>query len=76
MPKGAGYVDAESLKRTARALQDVKQRSYEALHLQPGSHVLDVGCGPTIDTIPLGRLVVLPGWSLESISTRRWSPKR
>ena len=25
--------------------------------MQPGSHVLDVGCGPAIDTIPLGRLV-------------------
>jgi ubiquinone/menaquinone biosynthesis C-methylase UbiE len=41
----------------AQMVQPAKERSYTRMALQPGACVLDVGCGPATDTIPLARLV-------------------
>lgn len=53
MPKSAGYVDADMLRRIAARLQPFKQRLYDLLHLKLGDNVLVAACGPGIDTVPL-----------------------
>jgi ubiquinone/menaquinone biosynthesis C-methylase UbiE len=53
MPKSAGYVDADSLRRIAAQLHPFKQRLYDLLQLKLGDNVLVAACGPGIDTIPL-----------------------
>jgi ubiquinone/menaquinone biosynthesis C-methylase UbiE len=51
--------DPDFLKRTAEspAVRAIKDRAYQLLELAPGSRVVDVGCGPAIDTVPFARLV-------------------
>ncbi len=51
------YVTAEYLRKAAELTRKVKQRTYELMHITPGANVLDVGCGPAIDTVSLARLV-------------------
>jgi ubiquinone/menaquinone biosynthesis C-methylase UbiE len=48
-----GYVTAQYLKKAAQDAKHIKTRSYELMQIQVDSQVLDVGCGPAIDTIPL-----------------------
>jgi ubiquinone/menaquinone biosynthesis C-methylase UbiE len=57
-------IDADYLRRTAAspAVRAVKQRAYELLRLQEGASVVDVGCGPGIDTVPLARIVGPAGY--------------
>lgn len=61
MTKSAGYVSADYLRKAAELGQQIKQRSYELMAVKTGSRVLDLGCGPGIDTVALGRLVGTTG---------------
>jgi len=56
-------IDPAYLRRVAQspAMRSVKDRGYELLKLQPGESVLDLGCGPAIDTIALSGLVGVNG---------------
>jgi len=56
-----GYVDPEYLGVMGKLLNHIKQRSYALMQIQPGHKVLDVGCGPGTDTIPLALLVGVNG---------------
>ena len=46
------FLDAQAAQGRER-----KQQVYRLLHTQPGKHILDIGCGPGTDTLPLGQLV-------------------
>ncbi len=55
LPKG--YVDPEYLRVVGDLFAQLKQRTYAYMQIQTGYKVLDVGCGPATDTIPLAQLV-------------------
>jgi len=57
MTQGPGYVDPTYLDAAARLVAHGKRLSYQRMHIAPGATVLDVGCGPGTDTIPLAELV-------------------
>ncbi|HEY6542486.1 MAG TPA: methyltransferase domain-containing protein [Ktedonobacteraceae bacterium] len=57
MPEPRDYIDTKYLNVLADLLKQDKQRTYTWMHLQPGQTVLDVGCGPGTDTIPLAQVV-------------------
>lgn len=57
MVQSTAYVSADYLRKTAEMLSHVKRRTYELMRISPGARVLDVGCGPGVDTIPLARWV-------------------
>lgn len=52
-----GYLDAQTMDRLALLTQELKQRITGLLRLGPGHRVLDVGCGPGTDTIPMSEQV-------------------
>ena len=55
--QAVGYADVDYLRVAAELFKPVKDLSYKLMQVQAGQCVLDVGCGPGTDTIPLGRLV-------------------
>ncbi len=57
MNKPKGYTDIEYLRDIGKLTIRLKERTYEAMQIKAGDKVLDVGCGPGTDTIPLARLV-------------------
>jgi ubiquinone/menaquinone biosynthesis C-methylase UbiE len=54
------YITAEYLKKVAEEEQSIK-KGYAFLDNQKDSYVLDVGCGPTIDTVPFSELTGAKG---------------
>lgn len=56
-PSTYNHVNSDYLNMAGKQLQNYKVMSYELMHIKPGHHVLDVGCGPAIDTIPLSQFV-------------------
>lgn len=53
----AGYIDADRLELLAQGTSHIKQRCLELMAVQLGHRVLDVGCGPGIDTLVLAEEV-------------------
>lgn len=51
------FIDPQYLDAMAELIKQNKQCTYTWMHIQPGHFVLDVGCGPGIDTIALAGLV-------------------
>jgi ubiquinone/menaquinone biosynthesis C-methylase UbiE len=56
-----GYVDPEYLQVAGEFLNQLKQRTYTRMLIETGNKVLDVGCGPGIDTMALSQLVGATG---------------
>jgi SAM-dependent methyltransferase len=56
-----GYVTAEYLKKTAERARALKELSYTHMAITPGATLLDAGCGPGVDTVPLAGLVGATG---------------
>lgn len=52
-----GYVDAEYLDAAAELMASSKRRSYTLMRLRTGQKILDLGCGPGIDTLALSHFV-------------------
>lgn len=52
-----GYVDSDYLRVVGEFLGRLKERTYSCMRIKPGDKVLDVGCGPGTDTIPLAQYV-------------------
>lgn len=52
-------IDPEYLRRVAQTAEiaELKTRAYGQLRLDKGGHVIDIGCGPAIDTIALAKIV-------------------
>jgi SAM-dependent methyltransferase len=65
-----GHVSAEGLQDIASLVQPLKNRMASLLRLGPGERVLDVGCGPGIDTTTLASAVA-PGGRVTGIDRDR-----
>jgi ubiquinone/menaquinone biosynthesis C-methylase UbiE len=55
------YINFLDLITSSPNVQRYKQTTYELLNLQPGSRVLEAGCGPGDDALAMARLVAPAG---------------
>jgi ubiquinone/menaquinone biosynthesis C-methylase UbiE len=62
MTQPIGYVDSDYLRTIAEFVKSIKERSYTLMEVQAGQKVLDMGCGPASDTIPLAAIVGQTGF--------------
>ncbi|HEY7773766.1 MAG TPA: methyltransferase domain-containing protein [Marinagarivorans sp.] len=53
----SGYVSAAYLERMALLGESIKQTNHQRMNIQHGDCVLDLGCGPGIDTLALAQWV-------------------
>lgn len=51
------HIDQDALATPHELASLIRQKSFERMQLQPGDHVLDVGCGTGADTLAMARLV-------------------
>lgn len=51
------YADVTYLQAAGELLREVKLRSYALMQVTEGQHILDVGCGPGLDTVALAQMV-------------------
>lgn len=56
-----GYVDPKFLRTMGNQLSHIKQVSYDLMNIQPGHRVLDLGCGPGVDTLNMASMVGCEG---------------
>jgi SAM-dependent methyltransferase len=56
-PATVGYVDAAALGSIAALAGAIKARALALLDPRPGQRLLDVGCGPGLDTVALAPIV-------------------
>jgi ubiquinone/menaquinone biosynthesis C-methylase UbiE len=61
MSQRKGYVDPGYLRVIGDQLNHIKQRSYALMQIHSGHKLLDLGCGPGTDTIPLAQLAGVTG---------------
>lgn len=57
MAYAKNHSKSDYLSVIAKMVSKYKQRTYELMRIRQGDRVLDVGCGPGTDTIPLASLV-------------------
>ncbi len=57
MYQSGDFIDPFYLDAMAELIKQNKQRTYNWMHIQPGHSVMDVGCGPGIDTLALAGFV-------------------
>jgi ubiquinone/menaquinone biosynthesis C-methylase UbiE len=61
MTQPKGYVDSDYLRLIEGMGAKYKPRTYSLMQIETGNKVLDVGCGPGTDTVPMAQLVGAAG---------------